>query len=539
MRSPALKHTEKMTLQDLTAAYSLTAIVPEIILAVTALVVLLAGAFITDENGKKLLPFLTLAGTIGAGFACVALWNKDQIFGPPDTAIFIADDFSLFFKGIFLFGLAVSVLLSGRFLSARSGDAHAVAGEYYGLMILATVGMMIVASARDLLVVFLGIETLSIALYILAGFARARLLSNEAALKYFLLGAFATGFLLYGIALILCATGTTQLKPMSSAALGPLPNLLFPGIALLVIGLGFKAALVPFHQWTPDVYEGSPTPVTAFMSTGAKAAAFAALFRVLPGAFGEGYIAGQWGSVLMALAVLTMTVGNVAALGQTGLKRMLAYSSIAHAGYLLVPVVAAGAASARGDANGMKMAVAAALFYLLIYALMNLGAFASLVYLENARDDQTNHQNPEFDTEDANLTLDDVKGLGWKSPLPALAFTLFLLSLAGIPPTAGFLGKLAILSAAGQQGLWGLVIVAALNTVVSFGFYARPLVSMWMQDETVGVSGDGAAVVTGTRTASLAVAVAVLVCAAATIILIGAQGTLMPLAQSAANLVGP
>jgi NADH-quinone oxidoreductase subunit N len=340
-----------MTLEQLSQNYSLAVLAPEITLILFALAVLLFGAFFTDEVQRRLLPVLALAGAGVSAFATAALWDKGRVFGDPANAIYVADNFALFFKWIFLIGLTAAILISGRFLSPRSGDSHVVAGEYYGLMMFSTVGMMFVSGARDLLVLFLGIETLSIALYVLAGFSRRRFMSNEASLKYFLLGAFAAGFLLYGIALVYFATGSTlfpniataiaqgQITMADGTARAVSQPILLIGMALLLIGLGFKAALVPFHQWTPDVYEGSPTPVTAFMAVGAKAAAFAAFLHVFPGVFGALYA--QWLSVVLVLAVLTMTVGNIIAISQSSLKRMLAYSSIAHAGYLLVGVLAA------------------------------------------------------------------------------------------------------------------------------------------------------------------------------------------------------
>lgn len=482
-----------MTFEQLTAGLNVSVLAPEIWLTVFAMLVLLAGAFLKPTSQKSALPLLALVGVVASGTSAVALWNRNLTFGPGETAIYGADNFSLFFHWIFLLGLGVSVLLSGRFMQARGGDRGSVGGEYLGLMMLSTVGMMMVAGARDLLVVFLGIETLSIALYVLAGFARTRLLSNEAALKYFLLGAFASGFLLYGIALTYYAVGSTSLPVITQLVTsGSIRSaeILYVGLALLLIGLGFKAALVPFHQWTPDVYEGSPTPVTAFMATGAKAAAFAALMRVFGGAFVE--LAPQLHFILVAIAVFTMTIGNVIALSQESVKRMLAYSSVAHAGYLLIGVVAASSAAFRRQSEASSNATAAVLFYLLCYAVMNLGAFAVLVYLENAhgqRNATSSTRNAvrevgaprdRFDSEDANLTMGDLAGLGARRPVMAAAMTLFLLSLAGIPPLAGFFGKLAIFNAAIGQGMWGLVVVGAINTVISVYYYLRPVVAMYM-----------------------------------------------------------
>ncbi|HVF10630.1 MAG TPA: NADH-quinone oxidoreductase subunit N, partial [Abditibacteriaceae bacterium] len=393
--------------------------------------------------------------------------------------------------------------------------------------------MMMVAAARDLLVIFLGIETLSIALYILAGFARTRLISTEAALKYFLLGAFASGFLLYGIALTYFATGSTLLSQIVQR----LPNqiidrsgtstLLSIGLALILIGLSFKAALVPFHQWTPDVYEGSPTPVTAFMAVGAKAAAFAALMRVFPGTFSTPIISVQWHTIMLVMAVLTMTIGNVVAIMQNSLKRMLAYSSIAHAGYILIGVLAAGSALRNGSPDAALRANAGVMFYLLVYTLMTLGAFAVLVHLENLR---AAEGNPDWDSEDANIPITEIQGLAWQRPLTAAAFTVFMLSLIGIPPTAGFFGKLFIFWEAMDQGLYGLLIVGVLNTVISAYYYLRPVVAMYMQEESravpvavpsMAVATDGAVAGSPSASASglsLAVVAAIAIC---TVVVLG------------------
>jgi NADH-quinone oxidoreductase subunit N len=485
-----------MTLEQLMQSYRMAAIGPEIALSLSALVVLLAGAFLPDNAQRRVLPTLALLGTLLTAVFVAGLWNRNLFFGLSDSAIFTADNLSLFFKGIFLLSLAVVILISPRFLEARSGDRHTVIGEYYALLMFSTVGMLMVASANDLLVVFLGIETLSIALYVLAGFARARLKSNEAALKYFLLGAFATGFLLYGIALTYYATGSTLLPQIKANVLhgmaqGPTDAgirsmpVLFAGMALLLIGLGFKAALVPFHQWTPDVYEGSPTPVAAFMAVGAKAAAFAAILRVFADALAAPSILPQWFNIALIITVLTMSLGNIVAISQESLKRMLAYSSIAHAGYLMMGVLAAANATrnaVNGNGSQTQSAVAGVLIYLLVYALMNLGAFAVLVWLENRTlaDGSAN-----ADSEDANLTLSDLRGLAARSPWMAGALTIFLFSLAGVPPLAGFWGKLYIFAEAFRQGLVGLVIVGVINTVISAYYYLRPVIEMWLPSKEV------------------------------------------------------
>jgi NADH-quinone oxidoreductase subunit N len=331
-------------------------------------------------------------------------------------------------------------------------------GDYYSLVMFATVGMMLMASATDLLVIFLALEVMSIAAYALAGIARSQVRSNEAAMKYFLLGAFATGFLLFGIALVFGATGSMTL-PVIAERVGQVAGqekvLLIAGVALLVVGFGFKIAAVPFHAWAPDVYEGSPTTVTAFMAVGIKAAAFAAFVRIFLHTLGALYT--DWSGPLWVLAVLTMTVGNVVALLQTNIKRMLAYSSIAHAGYLLVGMVA-------GGPDGGS----AILFYLIAYAFMTLGAFAVVVAVGRAGE--------------SNELLDDYAGIAFRNPFLGVAMTVFMLSLAGIPPLGGFVGKFYIFSAAIQSGYVGLAVIGVLNSVVSVYYYVGVLVRMYMTE---------------------------------------------------------
>lgn len=513
------------TTQDLIRIHPLSALAPEIALVLFAVAVLIASAFLPETTGRRLVPMLAIAGTLMSAVGCIALWNRDLKFGPT----FAADNFSLFFKAIFLAGLFVTTLISGRFLDARSGDRHTVAGEYYALLMLSTIGMMMVASARDLLIVFLGIETLSIALYVLAGFARARLMSNEAALKYFLLGAFATGFLLYGIALTYAATGSTQLEQIrQNLTRIPLSGnfVLLGGVALILIGLGFKAALVPFHQWTPDVYEGSPTPVTGFMAVGAKAAAFAAILRVFSDAFSPAVEI--WYGVMLMISVLTMTVGNVVALSQTSLKRMLAYSSIAHAGYILMGVLAAGRLA--NNAAAARNAVASVLIYMAVYALMNLGAFATLAYLENAR-----HQDGVADDEDGNLSIVNLRGLLYRSPGAFVALAIFLFSLAGIPPLAGFFAKFYVFSSVIQAGATGLAIVGALNSVISVYYYLRPVVEMSARDDVPATVTAGGAV--GVRPVALspAIGLAIVLCAVGVLALAGVLTLVSQGASSAAE----
>ena len=394
------------------------------------------------------IALITLAGS------AIAIWPVRNVHRALFGGMFLQDGFTVFFTLLFCAVAALSVLLSWDY--ARRTRLHQA--EYYSLLLLSTLGMIIMAASNDLITIFLGLELMSISLYVLVGFRHDQLESNEAALKYFLLGAFASGFLLYGIALLYGATGTTQFGKMaeflSDTPIASNPLLVVGGLMVL-IGFGFKIAAAPFHMWTPDAYEGAPTSVTAFMSAGAKAAGFAALLRlsllVLPG------IHADWHGLIAAVAMLTMTVGNVTALLQTNLKRMLAYSSIAHAGYVLVAVVAGGTEGA-----------AAALFYLAVYSAMNLGAFGILTRLGRDQEER--------------VLVSDLAGLGFRQPVLGLAMTFFMLSLGGIPPTAGFMGKVYVFSAALKTGHLPLVIVGVLNSVVSIFYYLRVTVAMYMEE---------------------------------------------------------
>ncbi|NIO71130.1 MAG: NADH-quinone oxidoreductase subunit NuoN [Anaerolineae bacterium] len=428
-----------------------TAIAPHIIIVITALVVLLADLF---TSKKSILAYLSLLGIIVAAVVSWYIWDGTD---PMFQTMAVADGYSLFLNLVFLVTAALSVLISINYL-VREGMNY---GEYYALLLLATGGMMLMGSATDLMTVFLALEILSISLYVLAGFNRADLKSGESALKYFLLGAFASGFLLYGIALIYGATGTTNLAAIVDFLTGTgttSGTYLFIGLGLLLVGFSFKIALVPFHMWTPDVYEGAPTSVTAFMSVGAKAAGFAALGRLLLYAFPT--LLWDWAWALAALSILTMTLGNLAAIAQTNVKRMLAYSSIAHAGYILIGIIAANEAG-----------IAGVLFYLLAYAFMNVGAFAVVIAVGREGE--------------PNLELSDYAGLGSRQPLLAAAMTVFMFSLAGVPPLAGFFGKFYMFSAAVQAGFVGLAIIGVLNSVVSAFFYLRVIVHMYMREPVV------------------------------------------------------
>jgi NADH-quinone oxidoreductase subunit N len=402
------------------------------------------------------LGFLALV-TILAAFvlALFTLGQNHTAFG----GSLVTDDYAAFFEALILIATAITVAMSLSYVA----DTGLAGAEYYGLLLFAAFGMMLMAAAGDLIIIFLGLETMSIAVYALAGFMRREARSSEAAMKYFLLGAFSTGFLLYGIALIYGATGTIRLEAIRTALASGIPAnpYLLLGVGLMLIGFGFKVAAVPFHMWTPDAYEGAPTPVTAFMAVGVKLAAFAGFMRVFMVHLGP--VSGDWTTALWVIAALTMTVGNVVALVQENIKRMLAYSAIAHAGYLIVGMAASPVPAAGG----------AMLYYLLAYAFTNLGAFAVVVALE--------HRGA------SHGQISDYRGLARSHPGLAAAMTLFMLSLTGVPPLGGFLGKFCIFSAALNAGLVWLVIIAGLNSVIAAYYYIRVIVAMYMQEGGVAI----------------------------------------------------
>lgn len=432
---------------------NLRIIAPALIVAVTALIVLL-GEVIVLAGRKRWPGYTSLIGLLIAGGAAMGLWGaKASAF----RGMVVADSFGLFLTLVILIGAALSILLSMDFVRAHAIDQ----GEYYVLLLTSVAGMITMATATDLIVVFLGLELLSLPLYILAAFQRTKAESLEAGLKYFLLGAFSSAFFLYGIAFVYGASGTTQLAALAKFIL-PMSasnDLLRIGFGLLLVGFAFKVALVPFHWWTPDVYEGAPTTITAFMSVGVKAAAFGAFFRVFLAALPAPVI--DWHVLLALVAVLTMTLGNVAALLQANIKRMLAYSSIAHAGYILIALVAMGE---RGASS--------ALFYLLAYTLTNLGAFGAVIALgDGARE---------------RLEIGDFGGAAREHPFIAAAMAIFMLSLAGFPPFAGFVAKFLIFGAAVETGWAWLAVVGVLNSLVSVYFYLRPVVQMYMGEPVPG-----------------------------------------------------
>ena len=427
-------------------------IAPEIVVLITALMVMIVDLFLAKEQRGR-LAWLSLVGVLAAAVVSYAIWDGS---GATIQDMLVADAYALLFNLIILTAAALAILFSVEY-TGRAGLAR---GEYYTLLLLSTAGMMLMAASINLLTIFLALEILSIALYVLVGLNRAELRSTEAALKYLLLGAFASGFLLYGMALLYGQAGTTSLAGLHETAVslgGQYPPLLMVGLGLMIVGFGFKVALVPFQMWAPDVYEGAPTSVTAFMSVGAKAAGFAALGRVVLYALGD--LSGEWVWVLAVLSAITMTVGNLAALRQTNLKRMLAYSSIAHAGYILAGVAAHNA-----------LGTSAMLFYLFAYAFMNVGAFAILIAVGRFNS-----------SAEGGETLDDLAGLAARKPWLASAMTLFMLSLAGIPPLVGFLAKFNVFSAAVQAGLIWLAVLGVVNSVISAYYYLRVVVVMFMR----------------------------------------------------------
>lgn len=427
---------------------------PVIALAVTGFIVVALGLFV-PRISRNVLVLLALAGLGLAAFFTVRLWNG---FGTAFGGMITTDNFALTFNCIFLIGAGLSLLLS--FNEYENG--YLLYAEFFAVLLFATVGMFIMASTTNLLMLFLGLETLSISLYVLAGIKRNEIRSLEAAFKYFLLGAFASGFLLYGIAFLYGASGTTDLRLIARLLFsGEAPvnePLLVVGGLLVLVGLGFKVSVFPFHMWAPDVYQGAPTPITAFMSTGSKAAGFAAILRVLFSTANG--TAPDWISVFWVVSVLTMFIGNITALLQTNIKRMLAYSSIAHAGYILVGVVAW---SAMGKAS--------VIFYLLSYTFMNVGAFGVLAYL--------GRKDREY------VELNDLKGLGYQRPFVAIVMAIFMFSLAGLPPTAGFFGKFYLFSAAVKAGHVPLVVLGVINSMISLYYYLGVVVVMFMKESTV------------------------------------------------------
>ena len=427
----------------------LIALAPVLVLSVFAMLVLVLDLW--GGRNKSLLVFTSLVGLL---MTAISAFAKHPIPAYSFNNSYIVDHMSLFFICIFTISSALAILLSVEY-NEREGIR---AGEYYALILFCTVGMILLASSTDMIMIFLGIEIISICLYVLAGIRRNDHRSNEAALKYFLLGAFATGFLLYGMTLVYGSTGSTNLFKISEFVQNPSAQsspLLLMGLVLLVIGFGFKVASAPFHMWAPDVYQGAPTPVTAFMAVGPKAAAFAAFFRVFADAFPE--MSSSWETLLSIIAVLSMVVGNLGAIMQTNIKRMLAFSSVSHAGYILMAVI-----------SKSSLGISSMLFYMLTYAFMTFGVFGIIIILGRKGEE--------------NLEIQNYSGLAYKHPVIALSMTIFLLSLGGLPPFAGFVAKFYLFSAAIQEGLLTLVIIAVLNSAISFYYYLKIVVFMYMKE---------------------------------------------------------
>ena len=465
-------------------------IAPEVIVCLAAVVVMLVDAFVRP-NQRWITGTISLVGVVAAAVSTIWLWTMGIGgigAGAADAfnGMIVLDELRLGFTLIFLLVSGLTLLISTVWVNGENLPA----GEFHSLLLFATVGMMLMASGNDLVIIFLGLEILSIATYVMAGFRRTDVRSNESSLKYFILGSFSSAFLLYGIALIYGATsmapdpagkvvaGTTNIAEIASRlGQAQYPALLFVGAAMMLVGFGFKIATAPFHIWTPDVYEGAPTPVTAFMAAGPKAAGFASFMRVF--IFGLPFVVSTtttssgnlhtlWVTTLTVMAILTMTLGNVVAIVQNNVKRLLAYSSIAHAGYALVGFVAAGAAT---DLTQRHTAITAVIFYLLTYAVMNIGAFAVVQLIARSGDRRT--------------SIEDYRGIGFESPVLAFSLSLFMLSLLGMPLTAGFMGKIMVFGAAIDQKYYVLVVIGVLNTAISAYYYLRLIIVMFFGERTM------------------------------------------------------
>jgi NADH-quinone oxidoreductase subunit N len=423
-------------------------LLPTLIVAGAGMLVLLLD-LVPPRQSKTHLGTVALAGLVGALVVAMLRWGAD---GRAFRDMIVLDQHALFFHVVIVYAAALVVLLSMDYLRRWGAET----GEYYALVLFSTSGMLLLASAGDLIVVFLALELMSLSLYVLTGLFTRSLQSSEASMKYFLLGAFASSFLLYGIALVYGTTGTTNFDRLAAAVTArPHEPLFLVGLGLLLVGFGFKVSSVPFHMWAPDVYQGAPTSVTALIATGSKAAVLAVVIRLIVSAFRS--VQADWAVLLWVLAALTMTVGNVVAIAQTNLKRMLAYSSIAHVGYMLVGLVTGGIPGAS-----------AVLFYVFAYVFTTIGTFGVITLCER-------------DGREA-VDVADYAGLGRRSPLLALVLSLFLLSLVGIPPLAGFVGKFYVFGSAVRAGYIWLAVIAVLNSAVAAYYYLRVIVYMYMRE---------------------------------------------------------
>lgn len=428
-------------------------IIPEIIITVSAVITLILAAFGRRESVGAVAGAVALTGAGLAMIFTFYLWDANtSIF----NSLYTIDNFGTFFKGLALIVAMLVTLLSLSYVERE----EMVKGEYYSLLLFGVLGMMIMVSSNHFITIFIGLEVMSIAVYVLCGLLSGNPRSAEASLKYFLLGAFATAFLLYGMALIYATTGILDIRDIANYVMSGnfgLTPMFMIGIALLIVGFGFKTASVPFHMWTPDVYQGAPTSITAYMATGIKAAAFGTFLRVFYTAFIP--LLANWSGMIWLIAVATMTIGNITALVQDDVKRMLAYSSIAHAGYILIPFVI-----------GDQVSSASILFYLLVYTFMNIGAFTIVILLGRKGAENTG--------------IESYAGLAGRHPLIALAMSIFLLSLAGIPPLAGFMGKFYVLSAAVKAQYYWLAVIGVLNSVVAVYYYLRVIMAMYFKEST-------------------------------------------------------
>ncbi len=471
-----------MLLDYSTQAHNLWALLPETVLSVWAMLVLLVDVFQKGDRSEPSRPVIAGLTFVGIVLAGVANGWLGTIQEAGTQGMMALDGFRVFTNYLFLLAAGLFVLISGRYLEQERMKY----GELYVLVLLATVGMMVFAGSRDLMVIFIGLELMSVAVYVLTGANRRDRRAAEAALKYFLLGAFSSAFFLFGIALVYGSAGSTNLATIANAVgidgLGADP-LLLVGMALLAVGFAFKVGAVPFHMWTPDAYDGAPAPVTGFMAAAVKAAAFASFMRVFLTAFPS--LHDTWGQVIAGLAVVTMVVANLVATTQGNVKRMLAYSSIAHAGYLLVALAAASTTGA-----------ASFLFYLVAYTLMTVGAFAVVLVVGRQGEGR--------------VDIDWYAGLGWAKPLLGVAMTVFLLSLAGFPFTGGFIGKFYILRAAVEKGMVSLAVVLVLASLVSYYYYLRVAWYMWFRPAPEGEAHQGITLSRGVQVAIVAAVVGTL-----------------------------
>jgi len=435
--------TQAFNMADLSTA------LPEVVLSLVAMVILMLD-FIVPKGRRDWLGYLSVLGVLLTLMVLFPQWGATQ---SAFSGQYLIDPFALFFKIVFLASAGLIILMSIGYLRNEGADR----GEFYALILFATLGMMLMASAVDLLILYIGLETMSICIYTLAGFLKRERRSNEAALKFLLMGGFSSAIILYGMVMLYGLTGATGLKEIASALTADtLSNpALILAMVMLAAGFGFKIAAVPFHMWIPDVYEGAPTPITALLAAASEIAGLVILLRVflvaIPG------LQDRWALLFYVLSLLTMTVGNVVAIAQSNIKRMLAYSSIAHIGYLLIGVVA-----------GRELGISAALLYTVVYALMTLGAFAMVILLcvGGVKGER----------------IDDFTGLAQRSPMAAAAMLILLLSLAGVPPTAGFVGKLYLFGAAIERGYVLLALIAVVNSTVSLFYYMKVAVAMYMRD---------------------------------------------------------